>query len=446
MRITVGKEIVVAQGPAYEDSYWGEFQFPQIFKTTDNEFAIRTHCARDQWEDYGKGKELWCISKDGGRTWGEIDKEDVEGKIGTMLPNGDRIYFPARPAIVLKEGEFKDAINAFQRIPSDVIERQKDGSMPYPVYSFKDVGGTDMQIYDFETLPDKYREKNWKIMRIRKGDTEAMEETVPLEFPNMSAASMVMKDKTGKRTFAMNRPMPYCSVKVDPDGNVWVVSYTHHHLNPYTKGVDRHSAVILFKSTDNAHSFKLHSYIPYRPDTFKHPTSYFGGGFSEADIEFMDDGSIIVIMRTACIEFGGPEWNPMYIVRSTDGGKTFSEPEEFSNFGVLPHLCKLKCGVTLLSYGRPGIFIRATKDPAGEKWDEEIEIMTPNDRSGLMNNPPKRPNLHEWNGSCCNVFLEVIDDNHALLAYSDFFYPDVSGKTKKKYKTILTRIITVEND
>ena len=49
-----------------------------------------------------------------------------------------------------------------------------------------------------------------------------------------------------------------------------------------------------------------------------------------------------------------------------------------------------------------------------------------------------------WTAAVCIVDLQPIGPNQAILAYSDFYYPDQSGKTDKKLKTILTRIITVE--
>ena len=80
------------------------------------------------------------------------------------------------------------------------------------------------------------------------------------------------------------------------------------------------------------------------------------------------------------------------------------------------------------------------------KWEEPIEIMTPNDRSPLMNDPPARPDFHEWCGSCCNVSLLPISDNSSLLVYSDFYVPDACGKTNKKLKSMMCRVITVEKD
>jgi len=444
MKIDIGKEFVVTQGPAYEDSFWGEFQYPKLFETSDGKFALKINCARDEWEFLGRNMALWMVSDDG-MNWEQESYENLKNKIGTLLPNGDRIYFPDVPAIVLRAGEFKNAINAFFRIPTDSIKKEDDGSFPYPVYSFKDSGEADMHIYDFDTLPDEYSDKEWKMLRIKKDDNEARTENVCADIPNRSANAIVYRHMTRDGMFVMRRPQPYGSVKVDKEGNVWVVTHTGHHLNPYTKGVDRCSAVMIFKSEDNGQSFKMQSYIPYRPNPDKCFTAYYAGGFSDADMEFMDDGSIIVIMRTACIEFSGPEWNPMYISRSTDGGKTFSEPEEISDLGVSPKVCKFDNGLKIMSYGRPGIYLKTSTDPGGMEWSEPIEIMTGNDRSSLMNIPTEKPDFHQWAGSCCYTDLKKIDEKHALLVYSDFFYPDITYGTKKRLKTILSRIITIED-
>lgn len=45
-----------------------------------------------------------------------------------------------------------------------------------------------------------------------------------------------------------------------------------------------------------------------------------------------------------------------------------------------------------------------------------------------MNNPPERPDFHQWCGSCCNVDLKPLDANRAILIY---YVPDASGKTDK---------------
>ena len=50
MKIKISKDSVVYQGPAYEDSHWGEVQFPEIVRCADGALAIKTHVADDSWK------------------------------------------------------------------------------------------------------------------------------------------------------------------------------------------------------------------------------------------------------------------------------------------------------------------------------------------------------------------------------------------------------------
>jgi len=438
MKITVSKETVVLQGPAYEDTHWGVMQFPTVYKTNDNKIVVRIHTGDDVWTEIGKAdKEAWCISDDGGKTFKAC--QSMKNLIGTTISNGDRIYFPATKAIVYPESKLKFRRGFTAQIPSDKIEKQADGSFPYPSFRFWDNAGAEEHLlYDYDYLPDEYAKREWTMLRTTP-DGITREEKVPIIQPTMSMNAIIKPDGNVNAL----PPYPIGHVKTAPDGSVWACTYSGAHLNPYNKAPDIHSASLLYKSTDNAKTFHLQSYIPFNFDTTKYPTAYLGNGFNENDIEFMDDGSIIILMRTTDVFCGGPEWNDMYYARSTDGGKTFSEPKSMGD-GVLPSLVKLGCGITLAAYGRPGIYVRATTD--GVNWESPIEIMTPSDRSHLMNNPPERPNFHQWAGSCCNVDLKPLDDNRAMLVYSDFYYPDQSGKTNKKLKTVLFRLITIEND
>lgn len=437
MKIKVSKESVVVQGPAFEDTIWGVCQFPHLAFDNEGNVCCNIHMADDVWEEIGVGNDVWYTSKDGGKTWAPSEK-GVSPKVGTLLPNGDRIFFHTPPPIIVPIEEIKHARIFRNLIPSDKIEKMSDGSWPYPIFATNDML-SPYYVYNLDTLPDEYSKKEWSLTRIPAGSDEKIEQKSKIEQPYLSINGAV------KETHLVAlRPYPICKTKVDPDGNIWSCTYTGAHLNPYTGAPVRFSAVTLYKSVDNGKSFKLQSYIPFIPNADEEPTAWLSPEFNENDIEFMPDGSIIVLMRTTNACTGGPEWTPMYFARSTDGGKTFSKPTKFSDSGVLPSLVKLNCGVTLAAYGRLGIYVRATSDPSGQVWEEPIEIMTPNDRSHLMNNPPERPDFHQYAGSCCNVTLEPLDDHSAILAYSDFYYPDITGKTNKRYKTILTRIISVE--
>ena len=129
------------------------------------------------------------------------------------------------------------------------------------------------------------------------------------------------------------------------------------------------------------------------------------------------------------------------MARSTDGGHTWSKPVKFADVGILPRLCKLECGITLLCYARPGTFICACENESGTKWTAPLVVMTPDDRSNLANFKVDPPTFHDWDGSCNNPELVPLDGNSAMLFYSDFYYPDADGV---KRKTILCRKITVK--
>ncbi|MEI6424787.1 MAG: hypothetical protein WCP55_21400 [Lentisphaerota bacterium] len=88
-----------------------------------------------------------------------------------------------------------------------------------------------------------------------------------------------------------------------------------------------------------------------------------------------------------------------------------------------PHMVSYDNGVTLLSYGRPGFFLRATIDPAGLEWGERIQI------------------LEQGHGTCSYSGLVAIDSNSAFVTYSDFAFPNGEGVP---VKTILGRHVTIK--
>ena len=45
MKITLGEEKIVAIGPRYEDSYWGQWQFPKLMEGKDGQIVMTFHNA-----------------------------------------------------------------------------------------------------------------------------------------------------------------------------------------------------------------------------------------------------------------------------------------------------------------------------------------------------------------------------------------------------------------
>lgn len=121
--------------------------------------------------------------------------------------------------------------------------------------------------------------------------------------------------------------------------------------------------------------------MEYEADGYEYP--YLSGGLCDSDCVFMPDGSIVWFFRSNWFANTGEEWSLMYMSRSTDMRHTWSKPVKFAKLGILPRLCKLECGVTLLSYARPGTFAQVSLNDSGTKWSEPLVLMTPEDRSGL---------------------------------------------------------------
>ena len=98
-------------------------------------------------------------------------------------------------------------------------------------------------------------------------------------------------------------------------------------------------------------------------------------GFNEPDVEVLTNGDILCIMRTGSS-------TPMYQSRSTDGGRTWSEPVPVGWQGVKPHLRLLSNGVLACSagrglYGHPQItHAMFSIDGTGKVWEYPFAFHT----------------------------------------------------------------------
>ena len=443
MNIKLHEKRLVGQGPAFEDTIWGVFQFPNGYLLPDGSIVSDVHYNDDTHEHHGKDRKHF-ISKDGGENW-EDAPVSVSEKCGTLLPNGDRLFILQEASVIMNAADAPPGKIANETIPGDGIEYSQNGKMPRPLAMRYDIFSTQHSLYLHDTLPGGLIKKGFPFLRQKKGESKFVKEYCNLEWDWFSVGGYLLRDEKGDKTkdkLLLSVPWAYGRLRIAPDGSVWLPQYTCQNmaLNP-RNGALIHSMISVFlRSDDNGRTFKLVSFLEHVRDSSEEPE--ISGGFLEPDIAFMPDGSIITLMRTVEVcSTGGREWGPSYIARSVDNGVTWSKPERFEEIGVLPKLCALKCGVTLAAYGRPGIYIRATADPKGLKWEKPIEIMTGGDRSGLANNPPTRPNFWQWAGSCCNIDLIALSDNEAMLFYTDFYYPDATGK---KRKSLFAQKITVE--
>ena len=430
MKLIVGEPKVILRGIRPEEGMWGPYQFATPYDC-GNKIAVSIHVGEDSFRTYVDEK-IWMESHDGGETWQRTTRE-VIADCGLELPNGDKVTFPRVSAKPLDGYE----LTPFTRLTpgTDFGVKAEAGKLPQQD-GVTSHGGTVIRAYKAERLPSPLDEKKWYMVR-KTVDGKVSEEYCDLDWPYLTR---VVFTEDGRNY--MKGIFPTGVPKIGPDGAVWITAFSGEgHLDPKNGQYSPYYSAELFRSTDNCHSFIRYAHMEYPADGDKYP--YLSGGFSDNEIAFFDDGSICWFFRSAWYSSTKRPWAPMYWSRSTDMGKTWSAPEEFSFTGVYPSLCRLDCGATLLCFARPGMFVTACRNSDSTKWIEPVEIVTPGDRSALANVHKDEIDFHDWEGACDNAVLLAIDDNSALIFNTDFYYPDENGV---KRKTVYCRKITVIND
>ncbi len=398
-RLELGEPQLVYQSP-YTSDQWGPYQFPHFHHTTDGDILLKWSVANDSifLDGHIENAVSGMISADSGKTWRLPVAEDQIAPSNPCMSNGKHfVGFCFKPAVKV------------------------DYLSDYPPVA----KGVHWWINYVEDLPEE-AQPSFSCMELdpKTGKTETFSTTVnwpyiPVQYSRFNDCFL---------------PPEYCMAITGDPGLITVGNEMYYAT--YSGGFDSaaktkeeslmpYSAyynVYVFKSSDNARTWDYLSQISVSDFTMKN--SRFEG-FCEPFLNVMPDGSFVMLMRTGGgLKNGGS--CPSYIVRSTDCGKTWSEPEIFDKVGVLPQLLTLDCGVTLASYGRPGLFLRATGDPSGTHWDAPIEIeLTAGE---------------EWR-SCYYTHMVAIDETTALLAYSDFHYPLPNGQGEGK--AILVRTVKI---
>lgn len=190
--------------------------------------------------------------------------------------------------------------------------------------------------------------------------------------------------------------------------------------------VDKQMGVVIYRSADNGHSWKIQGRIPFTPDIHIDSMAKDRIGFSEPAYEVLADGSLLCVIRSADGDgvTNGVGNGPVYASHSTDMGKTWTKPEVITPAGALPRLVRLQNGVTVLSSGRPGVQLRFTKTGMNDSWTDPFEMLRYQSKSMQ----------EQYAVSCGYTGLLVTGPNRFLMIYSDFRYKNEANEERKAIK------------
>ena len=381
-QITLGEPVLVSQAPV-EVKKWGPWQFPHLERLADGRIHLEFHVEADSVTAYGLPTRH-ALSADDGRTWQAVEGRDARG--GLLLPNGDRLL------PVQLQSRNRDEVSVARTSVGPGRCAQPDN----PHIPCCRLARRTLRL---AFLAPAQRRGTW------------IEETASVHMPG---EIRIVREGM----YAFWPSFHHGRLQLAPDGSLWSALHTMRIVGGK---VQTANSIVFLRSEDHGYTWGVLGEIPYRPDRAADPQADRRDGFTEPEFNFMPDGSVLCLIRTHDLLGVGP----LYWCRSLDSGQSWSHPHVFDDCGVWPRLLTLENGVTLAAYGRPGLYVRATADPTGLEWEEREVVVEP---------------AEGRSDTCSYSALLALNDRTALLAYSDFNYPNEQGR---KCKTILVRTLTV---
>lgn len=410
-KIVLGEPVIVSQSTT-EPIRHGGWQDPMI-RCHEGKLYVRFSGVMDLFvnDDPDKKNPLFC-SEDQGKTWTQIPMP-AEGwtRVQKPLKNGDRVTFGGRGLIM--------DTSAF---PSIDPKRDRDDikapnlSGVYSHEEFKAVVGDDA---DYRLM----------CYRVDGKTGEFTKEKCYVKAPNCGHGFIYHNNCTSIGLYATG-------FAEDKDGTCYLLA-SNMLLKDDGTLVSPWNCLCVFRSTDFCKSFEMIGSIDYKEE-YNAPNAFEVEGFLEGCLNVADDGSFFTIMRSGSLSpyVRGSDDKPApkcMISRSYDKGRTWTKPEVFYDYGVLPRSTRLGGGTFVMTSGRPDVYVRACFDGVGKDWGEVVHVL----------NVPKEDVYNAYEQyTCSNNDICAYDEHTAFLTYSNFQLTTPDGERAKSI--IVQKVSVVE--
>ncbi|MCC6416351.1 MAG: hypothetical protein IT582_10625 [Opitutaceae bacterium] len=367
--------VVAVSAP--NETRWGFTQFPAFSSLPDGRILLTYTDAQDASETHGEPSPA-RVSADGGTTWSDFHDQLVPTRPHfsiTPCYHGEYLAVPATRYLNFRT----DCIT----LPPPVSEGDAYGI--FYSYRVRDLPAANQAWF---SQLDAYR---WTpSTRAWHRDTTRYAESGLLTWRRHDSDVL-------PRTFLERSALQH-------RGELFYADYRVRYSTP-----DGHypgkGGTNLMVSSDNGRSFSPRAIVALDRANYDL--------YGEPALEQTTDGGLVAVMRKT-----DQNQKPMAIAYSRDAGHTWTAPEDFCTFGVFPYLLRLSSGPLLVSYGRPGVWLRINPDGNGRNWADPVCIL-----------PGDPATLHHH--SCGYTSMHALGHRSFLLAYSDFDHRDADGTPRK---------------
>lgn len=379
MKELILSEPVVVGCSQENETRWGRFQFPSLFRLPGGELMVTVNDAEDATNGYGRPLHGFT-SSDEGRSWREtVPAVPVAGPHATCAEVFDDEY------LIVPASEAFDP--AGMHLPPPVSR-----TFAYREILFYRVDQCPAPVRHYLTRLPAWRwspaRRNWEPAEVRYDVSGQL-------------GFRCGNEGTLSRTWFEHAPIRH-------NGELSYVDYRVNCLGSDGTAPDGCSCLLMV-SRDNGRSFQKRSVLA-------------SGHVYEPMLAETGAGELVCVIRGA-----DQEQRPMLITHSRDHGWNWEEPRPLFDYGVFPNLVRLGNGVLLLAFGRPGVWVSASLDGGGRHWTGPTPVID-GDARGLMA------------ATCGYTNLLPLGDDEALLVYSDFKHRGADGKLCKAIEVRRIRV------